>query len=183
MVDAYSVRPLGRWRAAGWSLIALSLGACGLPKDQDGATTRIDASHALRVGASSNPPWVIVEGAQVSGIEPALVQAFAGTLGARVQWVVNGETPLMQALEKRKLDLVVGGITTKSPWTKRLGTSLVYAKAGFLPDGSPRLVPGKQGHVILSAPGENRLLLRLDRFLYAAKPRLQQVVAQEAARG
>jgi len=164
-------------------LIALSLTSCGLPKDPDGATARIGATHILRVGISNNPPWAVVDDGQISGIEPDLVRDFAGTLGARVQWVANGETPLMQALERRQLDLVVGGVTTKSPWTKRLGTSLSYAKTGLVPGGQPGLRQGRQRHVLLSAPGESQLLLRLDRFLAAARPRVEQALAREMPHG
>jgi len=162
----------------GWTIMALLGAGCGMPKDPEGATPRIAATHVLRAGASSNPPWVVVEKGQVSGIEPDIVRAFAGTLGARVHWVVNGETPLLEALEKRQLDLVVGGVTTKSPWSKRMGASLSYAQAGPTPGGQPGLFKGKQRHVLLAAPGENQLLLRLDQFLEKAKPDLQRRITR-----
>jgi len=50
-------------------LIALSLTSCGLPKDPDGATARIGATHILRVGISNNPPWAVVDDGQISGID------------------------------------------------------------------------------------------------------------------
>lgn len=170
-------------RSISAALATFLVAACGMPRDQEGAMRRIGTTHVLRVGASGNPPWVVVDQGRVSGIEPDIVRAFATTLGARVQWVVNGETPLLQALEKRQLDLVVGGVVTKSPWTKQVGTSLSYAQAGRQPGGQPVLVEGRQRHILLTAPGENQLLLRLDRFLAKAKPGLQQRVARETMHG
>lgn len=175
-----------RWARSGTiggALVALSLNACGIPKDQEGASARIAATHVLRVGASANPPWVIVQGNQVTGIEPSLICAFATTMGAKVAWVVNGETPLLEALERRQLDIVVGGVTSRSPWIRRVGTSLSYARAKRPPGGRPGLDQGRERHIILSAPGENRLLLRLDQFLHAAGPAVQRRIDAEATHG
>src|SRR4051812_37771872 len=108
------------------ALVALvPLCACdssgALPRDPRGATARILASHVLRAGAAENPPWVRIENHVPKGVEPDIVTAFARSLGARVEWTVNGETPLAEAAEKGGLDLLVSGATRKSPWAKKLG--------------------------------------------------------------
>lgn len=156
---------------AGLALAALlPLASCGLPKDSEGTTERILGSRVLRVGVSENSPWVDGSGPEPGGIEPELIRNFAKSLGARVEWVRNGETPLLEALEERKLDLVAGGIKSDTPWKGSLGVSQVYLK-----QGSDR-------HVLLTAPGENQLLLRLDRFIVDAKPALQEKYAPERSK-
>jgi polar amino acid transport system substrate-binding protein len=110
-------------------LLPLLVAACDLPKDPEGTTERVLSTHVLRVGVTENPPWVRFRGEEVEGIEPDLIRAFAGELGAQVQWVRNGETPLLEALEKRELDIVAGGITSSSPWSSQLGMTQTYLRA------------------------------------------------------
>src|SRR3954465_11666695 len=102
--------------------LILPLAACGaataLPKDPKDALEHIRTSHVLHAGASQNPPWVRTDGAEPQGFEPDLVRAFAASLGARVEWTMKGEAPLMEALGKQELALVAAGGTTKSPWKK-----------------------------------------------------------------
>lgn len=151
----------------------LALGGCdlsALPKEPAGTTERILTTHVLRAGAAENPPWVRIEGGEPKGIEPAMVRAFAASLGARVQWTVNGETPLAEKLEKQELDILVSGATARSPWAKKLATSQPYANG----EGGKR--------VLFAATGENQILLRLDRFLAADKPVIETLVAAETGK-
>ena len=135
----------------GLTAMLLLAAGCGAPRDPDGSTDRIRASRVLRAGATENPPWIRFQGAAVGGRDAEMVQRFAAGLGARVQWSRGSKSVLLSRLEDRKLDLVAGGFTTNSPWADRLGASQTYS--------------GK--HVIFSAPGENHLLLELDRFVAA----------------
>lgn len=144
-------------------------GSGGAPRDPRGATERILATHVLRAGATQNPPWVRIEDGVPKGLEPDLVTAFARTLGARVEWTVNGETPLAEAAEQGGLDLLVSGATRKSPWAKTLGASQIYAR---VPEGEKRL--------LLAATGENQLLLRLDKFLAGHKAEIEARATAEA---
>jgi ABC-type amino acid transport substrate-binding protein len=151
------------------AVAAAALSSCGMPRDPDGATDRIEGG-ILRVGVSENPPWVILRGAQPEGLEPALVRDFARAQHAAIQWTSGGETPLLEALERRKLDLVVAGVDSKSPWSGKLGASRPYAEAG-----------GRK-HIWLAAPGENQLLLRVDRFLAGRKASLPQASREQPSR-
>ena len=144
-------------------LACLLLAGCALPADPEGSTERIEQTHVLRAGVTLHPPWVTAVGAEPRGLEPDLIRAFARTMNARVQWTVNGETPLLEALKKGDLDVVASGGTSRSPWLAQLGASQVFAT---IDDGS-RL---GERHILFTAPGENQLLLRLDRFLVAQKP-------------
>jgi ABC-type amino acid transport substrate-binding protein len=144
----------------------LALAGCGLPRDPAGTADRVQ-NGVLRVGVSEHAPWVLSGTGEPQGIEPALVRAFAAEQHARVQWVRNGETPLLKALEARELDLVVGGIGSDTPWAGKLGLTRPYVE------------DGKDKRVWLTAPGENRWLLRLDRFLAAHRAEAAARLAAE----
>ncbi|HUQ98850.1 MAG TPA: transporter substrate-binding domain-containing protein, partial [Gemmatimonadaceae bacterium] len=104
------------WRAP----LALFLAtACGLPKDADGALDKI-RNGTLRVGIAANPPWVVVNGAEVSGVEPQLVTDLARQLNAQIKNVYGSETLLLEGLHRRELDVVIGGFTADSPWKREV---------------------------------------------------------------
>src|SRR3546814_2639302 len=73
------------------------------------------SSDLMRVGVSENPSWTMIDGATASGVEVDLVEAFAGELGARIEWVHGTEAELLAALERFELDLVVAGLTQDTP--------------------------------------------------------------------
>lgn len=146
-----------RWAA----LVVLAVGGCGAPRDPEGSTDRIVSTRVLRVGATQSPPWVQINAGEPTGPEADLIRRFAGSLGARVGWIPGGQQQLLQALEDRRLDLVAAGADASTPWKARLGVSLPYATS---------LGPhGLEKRVLLTAPGENQLLMRLDRFVLATK--------------
>jgi len=73
------------------------------------------------VGVIENPPWVIRIDDEPSGAEVELVKQFASEIGAEPEWKWGGEEKLFGALEKFELDLVIGGLSDKSPWKNRIG--------------------------------------------------------------
>jgi len=98
----------------------------------------------------------VVDG-KPDGPEVRLIEDFAAELNAQVEWTVGPESDLFAALEKRDLDLVVGGLTDDTPWKDRVGLTDPYLK--LTTDGRT------EKHVIVVAPGENRWLMRLEEFL------------------
>ena len=132
--------------------------ACGLPQDPEKTSDRIASTHELRVGVSDSPPWTVSRGGPPSGAEPDLVRGFAEQIGARIAWRRGSESSLVRALEEHELDLVIGGFDKKTRWSAVAGLSQPFAKDA----------DGKQ-HVLLAAPGENQLILSLDRFLAKRK--------------
>ncbi|MCG7421322.1 transporter substrate-binding domain-containing protein [Micrococcus porci] len=131
----------------------------GYPADPDGTLDRITGG-TLRVGASHHPPHVDAAGAEPQGPEPDLVRAFAAERDARVEWTVSGEEALMTALKQGDLDLVVGGLTKKSPWTTDAGLTRPYAETTG-PDG-------EKAELVMAVPlGENQFQSALERFLDA----------------
>ena len=130
--------------------------ACSLPRDPDGTSKRIAATHELRVGFSDNAPWTDGGGTEPQGIEPELVRAFAAKVGARVAWTRGSESTLAQALKHHELDLAIGGFDAKTPWKSIAGVSHPFTRT-----------PDKKQHVLLTVPGENGFILTLDKFLVA----------------
>jgi polar amino acid transport system substrate-binding protein len=99
-------------------LLLAPLIGCNLPRDSGDTLHRVQ-NGTLRAGLIQNPPWVVTNGS-VGGVEVELVRRLAGQLGARVDWIPGSESELLMALRERDLDLVVGGLTSKDPWKKRV---------------------------------------------------------------
>jgi membrane-bound lytic murein transglycosylase MltF len=149
-------------------VVALLSGcASGLPKDPEGTLDRIRDEGVLYAGASPREPWVTLpEGTDGApeGTEVELVEQFADGLGADVEWTASGEEELFGQLERGELDLVVGGLTAKSPHAAKAGVTRPYQETTGA-DGKT------EAHVMMVRMGENALLVELERFLdQAATP-------------
>jgi ABC-type amino acid transport substrate-binding protein len=136
------------------ALMPLLLVACGIPRDPEGTSGRLAASHELRVGVTDNGEWADASSAEPKGIEPQLVREFARRIGARVLWSRGSEASLAQQLRHHELDLAIGGFDAKTPWMSIAGVSQPFTETR-----------DKKKHVFLAAPGENRFVLSLDTFL------------------
>jgi len=99
--------------------------ACDLPRDSSGTLDRV-RHGTIRVGLITNSPWVSDSGSSVDGVEQQLVKELATRLGARVDWVRRPEAELLEALHRRELDLVVGGLTSTLPWQKEVAFTKPY---------------------------------------------------------
>lgn len=142
----------------------LALPGCGAyPADPDGTLDRVRGG-TLRVGASANGDWVRLPDAggartgRVEGTEADLVRQFADSLDAEVEWVQGTEHVLAEELKHGSLDLVIGGLDDKTPWTTHAGLTRPYTESR---DSRGSL----RKHVMLVPLGENAFLLELDRFL------------------
>jgi polar amino acid transport system substrate-binding protein len=102
--------------------VLLALMACDLPRDNEGTLERVRGGE-LRVGVAQHPPWVRIEGERVAGIEPALIEEWAQSLGSRVRWVRGSEAELVEALERREIDILAAGLTEKTPYAPRMGVT------------------------------------------------------------
>jgi polar amino acid transport system substrate-binding protein len=136
------------------------LTGCGvsIPADPEGTLERASGG-ILRVGVSPNEPWTeLNDNAPPSGIEVDLVEDFAESIGAQIEWSGGGEESLMEELRRGELDLVIGGLTSKSPWTDKAAITKPYTEA--------ENEAGKQEKLVMAARmGENAFLLALERFL------------------
>src|SRR5918998_1748157 len=94
----------------GFLVLALAVcGACATPPtDPEGTLERVE-NGTLRVGITHNEPWTIVGPDGPSGVEVELVEEFAATVDARIEWFDGSEEHLFGALHLGQLDLVIGG--------------------------------------------------------------------------
>lgn len=141
-------------------LAAGALGACSaLPRDSYGALDRVRGG-VLRVGVVEHPPWVRVGETGVSGREVELIQAWAAHLGGRVEWRPGDIEHLVDALHRREIDVLAGGLSRSTPYAPRLALSQPYAT---VEDARGRA----QEIVLAVTPGESALLFALDQYLAA----------------
>jgi polar amino acid transport system substrate-binding protein len=98
-------------------LIALLAAGCQYPRDPEGTLDRVRGG-VLRVGVTQADPWVTLDGGAPGGVEVELLERFAETLDAEVEWVEGSESDLMEALHGRQLDVVVAGLTRRSEWQR-----------------------------------------------------------------
>lgn len=145
--------PARPWSSLLAGLLAGGLG-CDWPRDPE-ATLNHVRGGVLRVGAVHEPPWVSVDpgGGPPRGLEVELTEDLARQLGAELRWQYGGETRLMRSLKHFELDLVIGGITSDSPYRSEVGFTRPY-----------RTGPGG-AHVFAAPPGENGWISTLDGFL------------------
>lgn len=141
------------------AVVGLTLGGCSatIPSDPDGTLDSVRGG-VVRAGASLNPPWTDVESGAPGGLEVELVEAFAASLDAQVEWTVAGEEDLVAEMERGGLDVVVGGLTASSPWADKVALTYPYLQATGL-EGE------KEPHVMAVPAGENAMLTELERFL------------------
>lgn len=140
------------------ALLAL-LAACGMPHDTDGTLDRIRSDQLLRAGAAHHPPYVEVANGKPGGSEVELIEQYAEHLGADVEWEVDSEAALIEELEAGRLDIVVAGLESTSPWADHAGFTRPYLEQVEGPDAA------KRAHVMAIRMGENALLVDLERWL------------------
>lgn len=150
------------WRQlAAVALFSVIMG-CEYPKDPQGTLDRVRGG-TLHVGVMPHDPWVRIDGKHVAGLEAALVQSLADELGATVQWYPGGETNLFEQLRRFELDLVIGGLTTRSLWSSKVAMS----KPIRIATEQGR----KQSYVWAMPSGENAWVMHVDAYLALQKHR------------
>lgn len=138
--------------------LALLLTACSvtIPSDPDGTLERV-TGEKLRVGVSHNPPWTDTSGgSSPTGTETTLIADFAAAHDAHVVWETGGEEHLMTLLRDGQLDVVIGGLTDRSPWTSHAALTTPYTEVTGT-DGST------EKHVLAVPLGENAFMVALER--------------------
>lgn len=151
--------------------VILFLAGCGstFPADPEGTLERVQGG-TLRVGASINGDWLRISSSSgsdlrdgdIHGKDADLIRGFAEQLGADIEWVAGTEQVLAEELKHGGLDLVIGGLDDKTPWSTHAGLTRPYTESR---DQRGDL----HKHVMLVPLGENAFLLELDRFLMETK--------------
>lgn len=94
------------------------------PVDPEGTLERVTGG-TLRVGVSHNEPWATAEDPP-EGIEVELVERFASSIDAQIEWFPGTEEGLFAALRHGELDLVIGGFGAKNPFTSEVAFTHPY---------------------------------------------------------
>lgn len=150
----------------GLILLAVLVGLVGCsghyPADPDGTLDRVSGG-TLRVGISHQPPWTDTTSEGNSeqdpgGIEAQLIEDYARSIDAEIEWHAGGEEQLMTLLSERELDLVIGGLSDQSPWDSDAGLTTTYAES-IAVDGRTAK------HVMAVQMGENAFMTSLEEFL------------------
>lgn len=152
--------PIRRRLVALTLVVTFALTGCATsyPADPDGTLDRVTGG-TLRVGVSPNGDWTVTgDGDDPSGIEVTLIEQFADTLDAEIDWTEGGEERLLTDLEDGELDLVIGGFTDQTPWSEKAAITKPFAEVDTT-DGTT------EKHVMATAMGENAFLLELEQFL------------------
>lgn len=129
----------------------LALSACGsIPADSAGTLDRTRGG-TLVVGVSENEPWTDVDDStgEVSGSEAELIEGFAESIDAGVEWVPGSESVLAEQIKEGELDVIIGGLTKKSPWSSHMALTRPYT----------------DNNVMGVQMGENELQVALERYL------------------
>jgi polar amino acid transport system substrate-binding protein len=121
-------------------LAAIVAAGCQYPRDPDGTLNRVEGG-VMRVGVTEADPWVVLgDDRPVAGAEVELARRFARELGARIEWVQGSEEELVNAAKEGQVDLIVGGLTSKSRWKKDVAFTRPYVESravvGIPEDGS-----------------------------------------------
>jgi len=150
------LRGLARLLALAGALVAVA-GCGGIPVDPHGTLERASGG-VLRVGMSVHDPWTVLDGGERSGVEVDLIEDFATGVDAEVEWHDGGEESLIEQLHLGQLDVVVGGLTEKSPWVSHAALTRPYVVVTSSTGSA-------EPHVMAARMGENALLVALERFL------------------
>lgn len=144
--------------------VALGMVGCGnhYPADPEGTLDTVSGG-TIRAGISHEPPWTdISTGGNTAedpgGIEVDLIEDYAESIGAEVDWQAGGEEELIGLLGERELDLVVGGLTDQSPWSSDVALTTSYAESKGIAGSTDK-------NVVAIQMGENAFMTSVERFL------------------
>jgi len=121
---------------------ALAASGCSdFPKDNAETLKQLKAGREMKVGVAHNPPWTVVADGTIEGAEPGLVTQWAESLGTRARFITGPEDDLVEAVYKRELDVLVTGMTDKTPHSGKLALSQPYLEVktniGVAPGQTP----------------------------------------------
>lgn len=115
----------------------------------------------MRVGFAVDTPWVTDSAGGAGGIEGNVVRDLARQLGARVEWHPGPAAVLLDSLKERELDLVVAGLTAKSPYKAEVSLSKPYYTDTAVVHGER----AEEQHVVAVSPGENAWQVAVEKVL------------------
>lgn len=134
-----------RWLAL--SLVLL-VGCAAPPVDPEGTLERVRGG-TMRVGITASEPWTELTPEGPAGIEVEIVTRFAEELDAEIEWVTGSEEELFGALKYSQVDLVIGGLGAKNPFSKEAALTHPYVTTQVVvavpdPESVPEDIAGLQ---------------------------------------
>lgn len=125
------VRRLG-WPVILYACVLLLVGCGDLPRDPQNSLQKIRQRGRLRVGLVEHDPWVVRTGGEPRGAEVLMVRQLAQDLGVQPEWHWGSEQQHMEALKQYELDLVIGGLSDSTPWSKEVGLTAPFFDESFI---------------------------------------------------
>jgi ABC-type amino acid transport substrate-binding protein len=113
------------------STLAAFLQHIHFPKDAEKTLNKV-SNGIIHVGFTNAAPWVYPSKTGAQGIEAAIVTNFAKTLHSKVEWIEGTEEQLYNALKRREIDILIGGITDKTPWKEEVGITKPYIETSLV---------------------------------------------------
>jgi polar amino acid transport system substrate-binding protein len=143
---------------AGALCLLLATSCSSIPADSEGTLDRVRGG-TLVVGASEHEPWVVVgDDGEPTGTEVALVESFADSLGAEIEWELGPESILADGVKNSEIDIVIGGLTSKSPWSSDMALTRPYTTV--------MSEKGQKQSIVMGVPkGENAFMTALETHL------------------
>lgn len=106
------------------------------PKDPRDTLNKV-RGDTLLVGYSSNSEWIKKDSMGVSGYEAELVEGFANSIGAHVEWIEGPESELLPLVADGEYHLYASGLTKTTAWKKKVGLTKPYLTAPVVVGASP----------------------------------------------
>ena len=113
------------------STLAAFLQHIHFPKDAEKTLDKV-SNGTIRVGFTNAGPWVYPSATGAQGIEADIVTNFAQTLHAKIDWVEVTEEQLFNALKRGEINILIGGITDKTPWKEEIGLTKPYIETSIV---------------------------------------------------
>lgn len=106
--------------------MALMLGACGGGEKQ----TVLDTNRVYKVGTTAEyPPFETLENGKIVGYDVDVIDAVAKKIGIKYEWKDMNFDGLISALQFKKIDIVIAGISSTPEREKVVNFSIPYYKS------------------------------------------------------
>ncbi len=134
----------------------LCLAACDLPRDPNGTMNRVRGG-TLVVGIVEGSSYASLGASEATGEDADLARRVADTFGAEPRWTRGTADQMVAALDDGAVDLAIGGIPRRAPWTTRVALT---ASIGGMNLGGERVE-----RAFALPLGENRWMLEVNRVV------------------
>lgn len=103
--------------------MTLMLGACGRGEKQ----TVLDTNRVYKVGTTAEyPPFETLENGKIVGYDVDVIDAVAKKIGIKYEWKDMNFDGLISALQFKKIDIVIAGISSSPEREKVVNFSIPY---------------------------------------------------------